>query len=43
MNYCACDKQIDLVDFEDLKLFMFKPDNLYNIVTPKERKNQSVA
>lgn len=36
-------KKIDLVDFEDLKLFMFKNDNLYNIAVSENRKNQSLA
>jgi FkbM family methyltransferase len=43
MNPFVCNKQIDLVDFEDLKLFMFKHDNLYDIAIPKARKNQSLA
>jgi FkbM family methyltransferase len=36
-------KAIDLVDFEDLKLFMLKNDNLYNIAVSEERKNQSLS
>jgi FkbM family methyltransferase len=43
MHSSPCNKQIDLVDFEDLKLFMFKHDNLYNIAIPDERKNQSLT
>jgi FkbM family methyltransferase len=36
-------KNIDLVDFEDLKLFMLKNDNLYNIAVSEDRKNQSLS
>lgn len=36
-------KNIDLVDFEDLKLFMFRNDNLYNIAVSENRKNQSLT
>jgi hypothetical protein len=42
MNPFLLNKGIDLVDFEDVKLFMFKNDNLYNIVIAESRKNQSV-
>lgn len=42
MNPFLLNKSIDLVDFDDLKLFMFKDDNLYNIAVADNRKNQSV-
>lgn len=42
MNPFLFNKKIDLVDFGDLKLFMFKDDNLYNIAVAESRKNQSI-
>ena len=36
-------RQIDLVAFEELCLFMFRDDNLYRIVVPENTKNQSLA
>lgn len=36
------DEEIDLVDFEGLKLFMFKSDYLYDHAIPNTRKNQSL-
>ena len=42
MNELLTNKRIDLVDFDGLKLFMFKNDNLYNNFVTKQRKNQSL-
>jgi len=42
MNELLANKKIDLVDFDGLKLFMFRDDNLYNNFIPKHRKNQSL-
>ena len=42
MDRWVCNEQIDLVDFEDLKLFMFKHDSLYDTAIPGARKNQSL-
>ncbi|MES1220518.1 MAG: hypothetical protein ABUT20_33765, partial [Bacteroidota bacterium] len=42
MNELLSNKKIDLVDFDGLKLFMFKDDNLYNNFIPKNRKEQSI-
>lgn len=42
MNRWVCNEQIDLVDFEGLKLFMFKYDSLYDTAIPGPRKNQSL-
>ncbi len=41
MNELLANKRIDLVDFDGMKLFMFKDDNLYSNFIPKDRKNQS--
>jgi FkbM family methyltransferase len=41
MDPLLLNKKIDLVDFEGLKLFMFRDDNLYNKFIPAHRKNQS--
>jgi FkbM family methyltransferase len=35
-------EEIDLVDFDGLKLFMFKHDYLYDHAIPQDRKNQSL-
>jgi FkbM family methyltransferase len=43
VNRWAPNEQIDLVDFEGLKLFMFKHDSLYDSAIAKERKDQSLA
>jgi FkbM family methyltransferase len=43
MNPFLFNKKLDLVDFDDLKLFMFRDDNLYNIAVAENRKNQSLA
>lgn len=43
MNSFLFNKKLDLVDFDDLKLFMFKDDNLYNIAVIESRKNQSLT
>lgn len=42
MNPLLFGKQFDLVDFEDVKLLMFKNDNLYQISVSAGRKNQSL-
>jgi FkbM family methyltransferase len=42
MDELLTNKRIDLVDFDGLKLFMFKNDNLYNNFVSKQRKNQSL-
>jgi FkbM family methyltransferase len=42
MDALLSNKKIDLVDFEGLKLFMFRDDNLYNNFIPAHRKNQSI-
>jgi FkbM family methyltransferase len=42
VNRWVCNEQIDLVDFDDLKLFMFKHDSLYDTAIPEARKNQSL-
>lgn len=42
MNSLLSDKKIDVVDFDGLKLFMFKNDNLYENFIPHDRKNQSL-
>lgn len=41
MDGLLSNKTIDLVDFDGLKLFMFRNDNLYNNFIPEPRKNQS--
>jgi FkbM family methyltransferase len=35
-------KRIDLVDFDDVKLLMFKDDNLYQLSVSEERKHRSL-
>jgi FkbM family methyltransferase len=35
------DEEIDLVDFGDIQIFMFKNDNLYNLNVTAERKGRS--
>lgn len=42
MNELPANKKIDLVDFDGLKLFMFKNDNLYDKFVSPGRKNQSL-
>jgi len=42
MNPFLYDKKLDLVDFEDVKLLMFRDDNLYNIAVADDRKNRSL-
>jgi FkbM family methyltransferase len=42
VNPWVCNEQIDLVDFEGLKLFMFRHDSLYDTAIPEARKNQSL-
>lgn len=42
MDALLLNKKIDLVDFEGLKLFMFRDDNLYEKFIPAHRKNQSI-
>ena len=42
MNRRVSDEEIDIVDFDGLKLFMFKHDYLYDHAIPQERKNQSL-
>jgi FkbM family methyltransferase len=42
MNPFLYDKKLDLVDFEDVKLLMFRDDNLYDIAVPDDRKNRSL-
>jgi FkbM family methyltransferase len=42
MDALLTNKKIDIVDFDGLKLFMFKNDNLYNNFIPRQRKNQSL-
>lgn len=43
MNSLLLGKQIDLVDFDDLKLLMFANDTLYNIAVEDRRKRQSLT
>ncbi|MGA2031196.1 MAG: FkbM family methyltransferase [Thermoguttaceae bacterium] len=43
MNPLLLNKQIDLVNFGDVKLFMFRGDNLYNLAVPNDRKNCSLS
>ena len=42
MNRPMYNQEIDLVDFDGLKLFMFKHDSLYDTAIPNGRKNQSL-
>jgi len=42
MNSLLLNKKIDLVDYGDVKLFMFQNDNLYNFFVPKDRKQYSL-
>ena len=42
MNPFLYDKKLDLVDFEDVKLLMFRDDNLYNIAVSDDRKNRNL-
>jgi len=42
MNPFLVNRRIDLVDFEDLKLFMLEHDNLYCIAVPENRKRQNL-
>lgn len=42
MNSLLSNRKIDVVDFDGLKLFMFKNDNLYDNFIPKHRKDQSL-
>src|SRR5436190_22487814 len=42
MNSLFSNRKIDVVDFDGLKLFMFKNDNLYDNFIPKHRKDQSL-
>jgi len=42
MNPFLYDKKLDLVDFEDVKLLMFRDDSLYDITVSADRKNRSL-
>jgi len=42
MNDLVTNQKIDVVDFDGLKLFMFKNDSLYQKFIPKDRKRQSI-
>ena len=42
MKHRRWDEEIDLVDFDGLKLFMFKHDYLYDHAIPQGRKHQSL-
>jgi FkbM family methyltransferase len=42
MDAFLVNKRIDLVDFEDLKLFMLEEDNLYRAAVPEHRKRQNL-
>ena len=42
MKHRRWDEEIDLVDFDGLKLFMFKHDYLYDHAIPQGRKSQSL-
>lgn len=42
MNALLVGKQIDFVAFDDVSLFMFQHDNLYNHAIPRDRKHQDV-
>jgi len=42
VNRRGWDEEIDLVDFDGLKLFMFKHDYLYDHAVPNPRKGQSL-
>lgn len=42
MDAFLVNKRIDLVDFDDLKLFMLEDDNLYCVAVPNDRKHQNV-
>lgn len=42
MNSFLLNKRIDLVDFEDIKLFMLEDENSYRIAVPSNRKRQNV-
>jgi len=42
MNAFLVNKRIDLVDFDDLKLFMLEDDNLYCVAVPENRKRQNL-
>ncbi|MCL4504760.1 MAG: FkbM family methyltransferase [Chloroflexi bacterium] len=43
MNPSLFSKRIDLVDFDDINLFMFMDDNLYDVAIQPYRKNRSLA
>jgi FkbM family methyltransferase len=43
MHPFLLNKQIDLVDLNDVKLLRFKEDNLYNLSVPANRKNRSLS
>ena len=36
------DREVDLVDFEDVQILLFKDDNLYNLEISEKRKGRSV-
>jgi FkbM family methyltransferase len=42
MNPFLYDKKLDLVDFEDVKLLMFRDDSLYHITVSDDRKNRDL-
>ncbi len=42
MHPFLINKKIDLVDFGDVKLFMFEDDDLYDLCVPEARKHQSL-
>jgi FkbM family methyltransferase len=42
INPFLVNKRIDLVDFDDLKLFMLEDDNSYRIAVPGKRKHQNL-
>jgi FkbM family methyltransferase len=43
MNPLLIHKHIDLVDFGDVKCFMFRGDNLYRLAVANDKKNKSLA
>lgn len=42
MDAFLVNKRVDLVDFDDLKLFMLEEDNLYCVAVPEKRKRQNL-
>src|SRR5579863_511688 len=42
MNSFLVNKRIDLVDFDDIKLFMLEDENSYRVAVPSNRKHQNL-